>query len=68
MTGWVQSPKQLAAVGQRHDAGGLQDRQRDRQVAGVLGQLVLTRLPSFFSCSKRGMTTVSSCTMMLAVM
>ena len=24
--------------------------------------------PSFFSCSNRGITTVSSCTMMLAVM
>jgi hypothetical protein len=37
--------EQLPAVGQRDDAGALQDRQRDRQVAGVLGQLVLTRLP-----------------------
>jgi hypothetical protein len=32
--------EQLAAVGQRDDAGGLQHRQRDGQVAGVLGQLV----------------------------
>ena len=37
--------EQLPAVGQRDDAGALQDGQRDRQVAGVLGQLVLTRLP-----------------------
>ena len=37
--------EELPAVGQRDDARGLQDGQRDRQVAGVLGQLVLTRLP-----------------------
>src|ERR1044072_537556 len=37
--------RMVALLGQRHDAGGLQDRQREGEVAGVLGQLVLTRLP-----------------------
>ncbi len=37
--------QQLAAAGQRHDAGRLQDRQRQREVAGVLGDLGLTGLP-----------------------
>ena len=36
--------QQPAVGGQRHDAGGLQDSQRDRQIAGVLGHLGLAGL------------------------
>ena len=45
MTGWVQLPNSCPRSASATMPGGLQDRQRDRQVAGVLGQLVLTRLP-----------------------
>ena len=64
----VQLLEQLAGLGQRDEAGRLQDRQADGQVAGVLGQLLLAGLALLFSCSKRGMTTTSSWMMMLAVM
>ena len=36
--------EQLPAAGQRHDAGGLQDRERQGEVAGVLGDLGLAGL------------------------
>ena len=39
--------QQPAVGGQRHDAGGLQDGQRDRQVAGVLRHLGLAGLALF---------------------
>ena len=42
--GCVAALEQLAGSGQRDEAGRLQDRQADREVAAVLGQLLLAGL------------------------
>jgi hypothetical protein len=48
--------------------GGLQQREAEGEVAGVLRDLGLPGLALLLEASSRGITTTSSCRMMLAVM
>ena len=57
-----------ARVEQEHDAGRLQDRQHDRDVARVLVDLLDADLTLVLQRLQLGITTVSSCMMIELVM
>ena len=64
----VAALQQRAVAGQGADAGGLQDRQGEREVPVYWVILVCPAWPSFLRVSSRGITTTMYCRMMLAVM